>query len=179
MDYKMIQKLLNEWIEKRDLPLVKLVVDGKWGAKSISATKLFQKYTGLTPDGIPGAKTQYKLMFYKYPNFDESEFACPCGRCGGFPVKVNEGMLMLVQGIRNHFGKGVHINSAVRCKSHNAAVNGEPNSQHLLGTAADISVSGVLPSAVYSYANSINPNGGVGKYRTFTHVDWRGVRARW
>lgn len=179
MDNKLIQTLLNEWIEKRDLPLVKLVVDGKLGAKSISAIKLFQKYTGLTPDGVPGAKTQYKLMFYKYPNFDEKEFACPCGHCGGFPVKVNEGALMLVQAVRNHFGKGVQITSAIRCKSHNAAVGGVGDSQHLYGTAADIKVSGVAPSTVYSYANSINPNGGVGKYRTFTHVDWRGVRARW
>ena len=37
-------------------------------------------------------------------------------------------------------GKSIHLNCAYRCPTHNAEVGGVPNSQHVLGTAADITI---------------------------------------
>ena len=177
MNKKQIQTLLNVWLKSRGLTLLK--VDGIIGPLSKGATKEFQSAHGLKVDGIPGPLTQYELMFYKYPNFKKSEFKCKCGKCGGYPVKVDENLLILLQKIRGHFGKALIVNSGIRCKAHNKAVGGAGASQHLYGTAADFKVAGVKPSEVYSYAHKINPSGGVGSYSTFTHVDTRGKRARW
>jgi len=159
--------------------LPKYGIDGDFGDETRTAVIAFQKAHGLDDDGRVGSLTLEQLKWYWYPNFTKPEFGCKCGKCGGFPVEVNEKLLMVVQNIRNHFGKSVHINSAIRCPAHNKAVGGVSNSQHLYGTAADIKVDGVLPSAVYAYAKTLLM-GGVGRYNTFTHVDvgpvryWRG-----
>ncbi len=49
---------------------------------------------------------------------------------------------VLLQCIREHFGKPVHITSGYRTAAHNAAVGGSKSSQHLLGRAADFYVEG-------------------------------------
>ena len=56
---KLWQKFLN-WYH----PAWKLTVDGKFGNNTDSATKMFQKNEGLTPDGIVGAKTIAKAKTY-------------------------------------------------------------------------------------------------------------------
>lgn len=43
-----------------------------------------------------------------------------------------------LQGIRNVYGKAIHINSGFRCEALNKAVGGAKNSQHLTGEAADL-----------------------------------------
>lgn len=53
-------------------------------------------------------------------------------------------------------------------------------SQHLLGRAADIQVSGASPLLVGQIAEYyLGGHGGIGVYQTFTHVDTRTARARW
>lgn len=47
---------------------------------------------------------------------------------------VNE----ILQPIRTEFGKSIKVNSGFRCKVLNNAVFGSPTSQHLTGSAADI-----------------------------------------
>jgi uncharacterized protein YcbK (DUF882 family) len=86
-------------------------------------------------------------------------------------VKINYNLLYLLEAIREHFKKPVIVNSGYRCNKHNTEINGADSSQHLLGNAADIKISGISPSQVYSFANSINKFGGLGKYDTFTHID--------
>ena len=71
----------------------------------------------------------------------------------------------------------VKINSGYRCDIHNKEINGSTNSLHLSGKAADIVVHGVSPAKVQQYLADFD--GGVGSYKTFTHVDVRGYRARW
>ena len=82
--------------------------------------------------------------------------------------------------LRTHFARPVKLNSAYRTPAHNKKVGGETFSQHQYGTAADIVVTGVDPSKVAAYAETLLPNtGGIGIYKGFTHIDVRSKKARW
>jgi uncharacterized protein YcbK (DUF882 family) len=110
-------------------------------------------------------------------NFTEAEFRCRgTGRLpeGG----MNPRLIEVLQAIRDHFGAPVTINSGFRSPEHNRAIGGSPNSQHLLGNAADFVVRGVHPHAVFDFLNPTH-QGGLGRYNTFTHIDVRPTRARW
>ena len=110
-------------------------------------------------------------------NFKVREFACSDGTDVIF---VSRDLVDVLQKIRDHFGKPVTINSAYRTSGKNQAVGGAAYSQHLYGTAADISIKGVTPKAVADYAETLLPkSGGIGIYGTFTHVDVRAARSRW
>ena len=110
-------------------------------------------------------------------NFKVREFACSDGTDTIF---IAPGLVGALQQIREHFGKPVTINSGYRTETKNKAVGGAPYSQHKYGTAADIVVAGVTPLEVARYAEAILPNmGGIGLYKTFTHVDVRANRSRW
>lgn len=176
-------------------------VDGDWGQLSKTATKAFQKEFGLTADGIFGTETEKALkhaVCYGMPAkkvesatndfwneikyFKRSEFKCTCNGkyCNGFPVEPDEKMVRIVDQIRKHFGKPLTPNSAIRCKKRNAEVGGASNSQHLYGTAADISVPGVSPKTVAAYVETLLPNtGGIGIYSWGVHVDTRKTKSRW
>jgi hypothetical protein len=49
----------------------------------------------------------------------------------------------VLQPVRDHYGKGVKVNSAYRSPESNAAVKGSKTSDHCLGRAADIEIPGV------------------------------------
>lgn len=49
----------------------------------------------------------------------------------------------VLQPVRDHFGKGVKVNSGFRSPESNAAVNGSKTSDHCFGRAADIEIPGV------------------------------------
>lgn len=110
--------------------------------------------------------------------FKRKEFECKCGKCGQDTVDAE--LLAILEDVREHFGKPVIINSANRCPAHNKKVGGASRSIHITGKAADIVVKGVSPDIVHSYLDSKYPNQyGLGKYKTFTHIDSRGYKARW
>lgn len=75
-------------------------------------------------------------------------------------------------------GAVVRINSGFRSKRHNEAVGGATESRHLWGLAADVDVLGKDPVEVADWANE-EGWGGVGRYRTFTHLDVWGENRRW
>ena len=118
------------------------------------------------------------------PDFKVRELRC---RDGSDTVMVDEALTVVLQCIREHFGKPVTITSGYRTAAHNAAVGGAKSSQHLLGRAADIRVQGVSVEDVAAYAESLMPGwGGIGRYpvkagRTtgWVHVDTRADKARW
>lgn len=112
-------------------------------------------------------------------HFRREEFACKCGKCGGFPVEPSEKLVRVLDKFREEVGLAVYINSGIRCKEHNAAVGGADQSRHLYGDAADIRCPGKMPSELYNIAVRLLPNGGVGIYDWGIHVDTRGYRARW
>lgn len=118
------------------------------------------------------------------PDFKVRELRC---RDGSDTVMVDETLTVVLQCIRDHFGKPVTITSGYRTPAHNAAVGGAKSSQHLLGRAADIRVAGVSVEDVAAYAESLMPDwGGVGRYPVkagratgWVHVDTRATKSRW
>lgn len=118
------------------------------------------------------------------PSFTVREFRC---RDGSDVVMIDESLVVLLQCIREHFGKAVTITSGYRTGTHNTAVGGSKSSQHLLGKAADIQVADTTVEAVAAYAESLMPDwGGVGRYpikpgraRGWVHVDTRPNKSRW
>lgn len=113
-------------------------------------------------------------------NFKVSEFKC---KDGSDPIFVDSDLVELLQKIREHFGKPVHINSAYRTAAHNAKQKkASKYSQHLYGKAADIWIEGVSVDALAAYAETLLPNkGGIGRYYSdkFVHVDVREAKSRW
>ena len=118
------------------------------------------------------------------PDFKVRELRC---RDGTDTVMVDEVLTVVLQCIREHFGKPVTITSGYRTAAHNAAVGGAKSSQHLLGRAADIRVQDVSVEDAAAYAESLMPDwGGVGRYPVkagratgWVHVDTRADKARW
>lgn len=118
------------------------------------------------------------------PGFRVREFRC---KDGSDEIFVDEALVLLLQCIREHFGKAVTITSGYRTPAHNAKVGGSKSSQHLLGRAADIRVQGVSVEDVAAYAESLMPGwGGIGRYPVkagraagWVHVDTRADKARW
>jgi uncharacterized protein YcbK (DUF882 family) len=112
-------------------------------------------------------------------HFSEEEFMCHCG-CG--EKHINPKLIKLLERIRASFGKPIKIVSGHRCKEYNVKVGGAEHSQHVLGNAADIQVQGIPAVEVQEYLmKHYNLDcKGLGRYRSFTHVDVRpGDIARW
>ena len=118
------------------------------------------------------------------PDFKVRELRC---KDGTDTVIVDEALTVVLQCIREHFGKPVVITSGYRTAAHNAVVGGAKSSQHLLGRAADIRVPGVSVEDVAAYAESLMPDwGGVGRYPVkagratgWVHVATRANKSRW
>ncbi len=144
-------------------------VDGEWGDKSKQATIDFQNAEGLKPDGVFGNETWLTAISavangrFKQVNdwwdeieyFDRSEYACKCGKCGGFPVEPQEKLVKAEDKVRKHFGVPIINSSGVRCKNHNSAVGGVSNSRHLAGKAVDFCVKGKSAKQVLSYVQAL------------------------
>jgi uncharacterized protein YcbK (DUF882 family) len=118
-------------------------------------------------------------------NFSLQEFASKDG--AAFPNIVVQNLMILaknLQVLRDELNTGIRINSGYRSPQHNAKIGGAKNSQHTLGTAADIVVSGYTPKQVAEVIERLISEGkmmqgGLKAYPTFTHYDVRGVKARW
>jgi len=122
-------------------------------------------------------------------NFSKSEFECKCGCV--MPKNVLENIKLLakqLQIIRDYVGQPIKINSAYRCPYYNDnIVKGAKNSQHKLGKASDITIETFEPNDVSDIVENMLTNemlpsfyiGGLGRYRTFTHLDIRNYKARW
>lgn len=68
--------------------------------------------------------------------FTLDEFTCSC--CG--KNEIREIFVEVLDIAREFAGIPFKINSGYRCKRHNDLINGAPNSEHIHGLAADISV---------------------------------------
>ena len=107
-------------------------------------------------------------------HFSESEFACK--HCGKGADKISPKLIELLEQLRwNIGGYPLHINSGYRCPTHNANVGGVPNSQHVLGTAADVACPPQLTFGQFKWYVDQLPFDGIGIYENanFIHVDVR------
>ena len=110
-------------------------------------------------------------------NFKVREFACSDGSDAVF---ISDELVEILQYVRKWAKAPVTINSGYRTATLNKQCGGSTYSQHMYGLAADIKVSGKTPAQVAAYLEAIMPKkGGIGLYKTFTHVDVRADRIRW
>lgn len=157
-----------------------LVIDGLAGPRTMEATKAYQQAVGLTPDGIAGPLTRAAIdnescaredFWELIPHFVREEFACKCGRCGGFPAEPDKKLVRLAEVVRQHYDAPVYISSSVRCPRHNAAVGGKVNSRHLSGNAMDYRVEGQTSAQVLTFVQTLPIRYAYAIDESFVHMD--------
>lgn len=184
-------------------------IDGQWGRLSVEGTEKFQNAAGLKTDGICGPSTQAKLQemvgngeelpknvvnttttsntgtfWDEIKYFTRSEFRCPCGKCGGFPVEPQEALVRVADEMREEFGVPVIIvpedghsgGSGVRCQAYNDSLSGSvSNSRHVQGKAFDFSAPGKSAAQIEAYLAKIKAAGTIRYWYKITagsyHVD--------
>lgn len=123
---------------------------------------------------------------YLSPHFRLSEFASHDG--SPFSPSALENLrkqAQLLELIRARAGnRPIRITSGYRSPAHNTAVGGATHSQHPLGTATDMNISGMSPRQTTDLitsmiANGELPSGGLGVYDGWVHYDHRPGNARW
>lgn len=110
----------------------------------------------------------------RWPNFEPWEFR---SRDGASYLLLDVRLLDALQSLRRIVAQPIHINSGFRTPEHNAAIGGAKKSQHVLGRAADIVVSGCSVYRLATLADRVPAfhEGGIIRYpsKGFTHVDVR------
>lgn len=118
-------------------------------------------------------------------NFSLDEFACKDGT--SVPNQYLENVIDLannLQILREKLQCPIHINSGYRSPDYNVKIGGVKNSQHMLAKAADITCRDYTPAEVATVIETLiaagkMKEGGVGRYKGFTHYDVRGTYSRW
>ena len=93
--------------------------------------------------------------------------------------------IRIVDALRDAVGKPITLTSSYRCPAYNQAIGSgaASRSQHLQFRALDIKVKGMDSGRVYDRLLALRRAGlwvgGLGKYKTFTHIDTRGKNASW
>ena len=98
------------------------------------------------------------------------QFKCKC--CG--VEKMDTAFLIHLRDLSHILGDDWFVTSAYRCSSHNKAVGGGENSQHLYGRAVDLAAPfGKVKARIVEFAMT---NGfSVGVYAGFIHIDCRPI----
>lgn len=107
-----------------------------------------------------------------FTHFHPDEFDCKC--CGQNWIK--DRLIHQLDKLRAAYGAPVQITSGYRCPARNKAVGGHPNSQHVLGSAADIT--GHDLDKLYALAQVYFMAVGDGRPKGFIHVDLRNDKVR-
>lgn len=109
--------------------------------------------------------------------FSSEELACHhCGVNG-----ATQALCDALDQFRETAGKPVIVDDAYRCPVHNKAVGGVPDSQHVLGEAADIRIDGLTATQLYEIALKVLAIHGIGRddHENYLHVDVRENEAKW
>ena len=142
---------------------------------------------------LPNGQTVDKnVPVYSGSNFTWGEVTKNCTR----PIQdlIIDGQLIVDSGIiynniiataksldrvRKMLGdRPIHVNSWYRPSHINARVGGSKWSRHKYGDAVDIRSNYHSPATIYKLLNKVH-FGGMGRYYSFVHLDWRGEFARW
>lgn len=148
-------------------------IDGIWGQQSRQATLAFQNAymdgaTGefdedtrqrilqvITTGEAPLVATGSYWDTIRHFRRDEPFIACPCGKCGGFPVEPDEVLMHLADRVREHFDAPMVPTSTVRCQAHNDSLRGSvKNSYHVRGKAMDFYIVGKTAAEVLAYVQT-------------------------
>lgn len=117
------------------------------------------------------------------PHLTWAELACKDGTA--YPNEfIKDGRVFalarMFEQIRNLYDKPIRVLSAYRTPAYNVKIGGARNSQHCLGRALDLSPpKGVSIEKFYqNIQNHAVEFGihGIGKYKTFVHVDIRPIK---
>jgi uncharacterized protein YcbK (DUF882 family) len=91
--------------------------------------------------------------------------------------------MRILDKLRAEVGKPITISSTYRDLPYNRAIGSGNGSQHPKFTAVDFTVKDMTPEQVFNklmaYRTQGLFRGGLGKYRTFVHLDTRGTNATW
>ncbi len=110
------------------------------------------------------------------PHYSLKEFRCRCDHDACQATKVDMDLVDILEEIHGFFGAPIKVTSGFRCAEHNAEIKGAPNSQHLLGKAADILIPDHFHKAIHDrYHGRL----GIGFYNNRLHIDVRKGCARW
>jgi len=109
-----------------------------------------------------------KIRLNQY--FFLEEFICPCCKT----VKLSPLLLQKLTRFRFLVNRPVILNSGYRCPFENTRVNGDLNSYHMKGMAADIYVADIYLDNLFSVAKEVGFTG-IGYYskKNFLHLDVR------
>ena len=108
-------------------------------------------------------------------NFTVKEFAC---QDGSDKILIDDGMVRLLQLVRDQFGKPVIITSGYRTAAHNKKVGGTSASQHLYGKAVDFYINGVPMLEIAQCCERMGFYG-IGLYEGWVHADVRDKKYFW
>lgn len=111
--------------------------------------------------------------------FKLSEFKCLCMRevCDAVPVELS--LIGKLSELRQAWGKPLRVTSGCRCPYWNAKVGGKPESQHLLGMAADLWIGNPVGVGRLAEMADALGFGGIGTAKTWLHVDLGPSGRRW
>lgn len=153
----------------KELGLYTISIDNVRGPKQKLAEKIFNTiflnkledtYTEATDKMLREIYASYKASKYMtdsdwkyFKNFKKSEFYCTCKKkyCDGYNGLENKlpmRLVMVLQYVRNYYGKAVKLTSTIRCKTRNSQVGGITKSKHMEFRAADNNVKDVKANDV-------------------------------
>jgi len=115
------------------------------------------------------------------PHLSWAELACKDGTPYPVPLRKTHARLLAVEfeGLRAALGVPLRVVSAYRTPAHNRRVGGARHSQHVQGRALDLQpTQGLTVKQLYAVAlvQAEDPTSrirGLGRYRTFVHIDIR------
>ena len=135
------------------------------------------RYGGRKPDAIIVSNVNEDRLS---KHFSESEFWCrgqEQGTCNcNHSIYIEPRLIAMLEKLREVCGnRPLYINSGYRCPQHNAAIGGVPDSQHCLGTAADVARPEGITFEQFKKCVEQLPFDGIGfyPYDDFIHVDIR------
>ena len=120
-----------------------------------------------------------KENYYVTGHFMYNDFICPCcDRLKLIPAFYTH--VRMLEEMWERLGFPIEVTSGYRCRSHNAAVKGAPQSWHLL-FATDIKPEdGTTDKLREMYRLALVLDfGGIGLYETYLHLDLRPEKVRW
>lgn len=112
-------------------------------------------------------------------HFSKREMRCKCRRLDCDAAPMRPAFMAKLEALRVEWGKPLSPTSAQRCETWNKKVGGAPQSQHLLGNAADFFFFDEREMERFAALAEKLGFGGIGIGKGIVHVDDRDDKARW